>query len=149
MMWRNIYRRPAYPRRIMWRNMRDLMNEMDFMLGGTRGPVYVKYPPVNAWNNDEGMIVTAEIPGVDPEELNISVVEETLTLSGARKSEDLPENAQYHRRERGSGQFNRTIQLPYKVDVDNVSANFDNGVLRIELPRLPEEKPRKITVKMA
>lgn len=144
MMWRSGYRRPMWSRRRLWRDMRDLQNDMDFLLGGTLGPMRVSFPPINAWQNDDGIVLTAELPGIDSEDLNISVEGETLTLSGNRQVDEMPEDVEFHRRERSHGEFSRTIQLPFKVDVDSVSAEFTNGVLRVELPRLPEEKPRKI-----
>jgi HSP20 family protein len=127
--------------------MRDLQNEMEFLLGGTRGPIRKEYPMINAWVNEDGLIVSAELSGVDPEEIDISVVGDTLTLNGTRNGEDLPDGAEYYRRERGHGEFTRSLNLPFKVDVDGVEASFVNGILKLELPRLPEEKPKKILLK--
>ena len=146
MMWKNVYRRPAWPRSMLWRDLQDFQGNMEFLLGGTRGPVQSRFPMINGWINDEGLIVTAEIPGVEPDEIDISIKDESLTLSGSRSDEELPESSEYIRRERSSGKFSRTIELPFRVDVDVVKAQFQNGLLRIELPRLPEEKPRKIKV---
>jgi HSP20 family protein len=122
---------------------------MEFLLGGTRGPIRVKYPALNAWVNDEGLMVTAEVPGVNPEDIEITILDDTLTLSGSRNTDELPDGAEFKRRERGSGEFSRSIELPFRVDGDAVEAHFNNGVLQITLPRVPEEKPRKITVKSA
>jgi len=147
MIYRNEYRRVMRPRRVMWRGVRDLQNEMEFLLGGTRGPIRKEYPMINAWVNEDGLIVSAELSGVDPEEIDISVVGDTLSLSGTRNGEDLPDGAEYYRRERGHGEFTRSLNLPFKVDVDGVEASFVNGILKLELPRLPEEKPKKILLK--
>ena len=147
MIYRNDFRRVMRPRLVMWRGMRDLQNEMEFLLGGTRGPIRKQYPMINAWVSEDGLIVAAELPGVDPDEIDISVVGDTLTLSGTRNGEDLPDGAEYYRRERGDGEFTRSLNLPFMVDVDAVEASFVNGVLKLELPRLPEEKPKKITLK--
>ena len=147
MIYRNDYRRVMRPRRAMWRGMRELQSEMEFLLGGTRGPIRKQYPMINAWVSEDGLIVSAELPGVDPDEIEISVVGDTLSLSGTRNGEDLPDGSEYYRRERGHGEFTRSLDLPFKVDVDAVEANFVNGVLKLELPRLPEEKPKKITLK--
>ena len=92
------------------------------------------------------VVVTAEVPGVNPEDIDISIEGETLTISGSRSEEALPEGAEYRRRERSYGEFTRSIELPFRIDAGSVEANFTNGVLNINLPRLPEEKPRKITV---
>jgi HSP20 family protein len=107
------------------------------------------YPALNIWSSEEGLVVNAEVPGIDVEDIDISVVGETLTLSGARKSEDLEEGARYHRQERGYGKFNRSVELPFPVDIDKVEATFKNGVLHISLPRSEADKPKKIVVKSA
>jgi HSP20 family protein len=107
------------------------------------------YPALNIWSSEEGLVVNAEVPGIDVEDIEISVVGETLTLNGARKSEDLEEGARYHRQERGYGKFNRSVELPFPVDIDKVEATFKNGVLQISLPRSEADKPKKIVVKSA
>jgi HSP20 family protein len=107
------------------------------------------YPALNVWTNEEGLNVTAEVPGVSPEEIEISVVGDTLTLSGTRKPEVLDENVRYHRQERGYGDFTRSLQLPFAVDINKVEATFRNGVLMVAMPRAEEDMPRKITVKSA
>ncbi len=146
-MWRNMYRRTALPRKMMWRGMPNMQDEMDFLLGGTRGPNRNSFPAINSWLNDEGIFITAEVPGVAPESIDILIEGETLTLNGTRNDEELPDGVKFHRRERGRGDFNRTFELPFRVDVDSVEATFTNGLLRLLLPRVPEEKPRKIEVK--
>lgn len=146
MMWKDIYRvsrRPASTRRHgMWR----LNRQMDHLLGGTRGPIRNEYPLLQAWSGDEGLIIMASIPGVDENELEIMVDGRTLTLAGSRPAEDLPQEARLYRQERTSGQFSRSVELPYEVDVDAVRASYKDGMLAIELPRLPEDQPRKIAV---
>ena len=146
MMWRTVYERPTWSTRSLWRDMNRMQRNMDHLLGGTRGPIQAKFPALNAWVNDEGIVVTAEIPGVDPDNLNITVEGEILILSGSRNEDELPEGAQFRRRERGYGDFSRKIELPFEVDTEAVEAHFRNGVLEIVLPRIPEEKPKKITV---
>ncbi len=105
------------------------------------------YPALNVWSNEDGLLVTAEVPGVSPQDIEVSVIGETLTLSGARKPDELKEGARYHRQERGYGKFSRTLQLPFPVSVEKIEANFKSGVLSIRLPRAEEDKPRKIAVK--
>jgi HSP20 family protein len=148
-------RRPFgfYGYRSPWQDMQRLHQEVDrlfsdsfTMAGGRTAP---SYPAINVWTNKDGAVVTAELPGVDADDLDISVVNDTLTLSGERKAEGLEEGNQYHRRERGYGKFNRTFQLPFKVEADNIDALFENGVLHLSLPRAEADKPRKITVKSA
>jgi HSP20 family protein len=105
------------------------------------------FPALNVWAAEESARVTAEIPGVSKDDLEINVTGDTLTLSGVRSQDDLPEGARYHRQERRFGEFSRSIQLPYTVDVNKVKAVFKNGVLSVDLPRVEAEKPKKIAVK--
>ena len=69
-------------------DMRRLQQDMDFLFGGTRGPIQGNYPRLNAWINDEGLVITAEIAGVDPDDIQLSIENETLTLSGSRKADE-------------------------------------------------------------
>jgi HSP20 family protein len=110
-------------------------------------PSKVEFPAVNVWLAENSALVTTEIPGVDPQAIDISVVGKSLTLRGSRHPEELREGESYHRRERWYGQFTKTIDLPFNVQADKVAARFSRGVLSIELPRAEAEKPRKITVK--
>jgi HSP20 family protein len=128
--------------RRMRRQMDSLMNRM-----GTGLAVAPSYPAMNVWINEDGAIVTAELPGFDPEALDISVVNDTLTLSGDRCAEETGEGTTYHRRERRCGKFSRSFQLPFLVEGTDVEASFEQGVLKIELPRAEADKPKKITVK--
>lgn len=106
------------------------------------------FPAVNIWTSEEdGVIVMAELPGVDPDDLNISVTGDALTISGTRMPVDGPTKDQYHRREQSYGDFSRVVQLPYSVNNDAVEATVNKGVLRIYLPRAEAEKPKQISVK--
>jgi HSP20 family protein len=135
-----------------WREMEKLRRDMDRLFESpsfrlSRGRAS-RFPAVNVWTNEsEGVIVSAELPGVSPEAIDITVTADTLTISGSRAPEDLPEGAQYHRRERYCDEFSRSVQLPYTVDTDQVEAAVENGVLKITLPRAEAEKPRQISVK--
>ena len=145
-----MYRRYRVPR--VWREVDQLQNEMNRLFNSyypTRRRVAPSYPAVNVWTNDDGLVLTAEVPGVNPDDIEISVVGQTLTLNGERKRDEVDENVRYHRRERGYGKISRSIELPFLVDVDSVSATFKNGVLHISLPRAEADKPKKIAVKSA
>jgi len=134
-----------------WRDFERLQQEMNRVFADSVsgfGPrVAPDYPAVNVWANDEGVILTAELPGLTAESIDISVVGETLTLGGEREPETLGENDRYHRRERGFGKFKRTVHLPFSVDSAKVEALFDKGILQISLPRAEADKPKKISVK--
>ena len=105
------------------------------------------YPAVNLTEEGNNLYVRAELPGVNPESLDISVVEGKLMISGERKIEAEDEKTGYHRREREAGFFRRTIVLPLRVDSGKVSASIRNGILTVTLPKLEEAIPRKIAVK--
>ncbi|MEM5773543.1 MAG: Hsp20/alpha crystallin family protein [Anaerolineaceae bacterium] len=134
----------------VWQEMDRLQREMNRMFRSTNGVQLhpaPSFPAMNIWANEDGQVITAEIPGVDLEDLDISVTGEILTLSGNRKAEQIGDSTTFHRRERGYGRFKRSIQLPYPVQGDNIEASFKNGVLTIVLPRAEQDKPRKIVVK--
>jgi len=105
------------------------------------------YPAINLTEEGNSFLVRAELPGVNPESLDISVVEGKLVIRGERKIEVEDQKTSYHRREREAGFFRRTIALPMKVDSGKVSASLKNGVLTITLPKSEDAMPRKITVK--
>ena len=125
-------------------------NEMDKVFRDVSPSAFHKpttFPAINIWSDDESAIITAEIPGVEKDNLELNVTSDTLSISGTREPDDVPDGARYHRHERNSGKFSRNIQLPYTVDVDKVKADFALGVLNVLLPRVESEKPKKITVK--
>jgi len=143
-----MYRRYRTPS--LWREMDRLQQDMNRLFGDPRQNRMRKapsFPAINIWAADDSAMITAEIPGVNKDDLEINVTGDTLTLSGVRKRDELPDGTHYHRQERTFGEFNRSIQLPYTVDVNKVKATFKNGVLTVELPRVEAEKPKKITVK--
>jgi HSP20 family protein len=106
-----------------------------------------EFPSVNLWVADEGGIITTELPGVESKDIDISLVGKTLTIKGLRKEEDLGEDDTYLKKERWYGNFKKTVELPFNVESDKVSASFSNGILTIELPRAEAEKPKKIEIK--
>lgn len=147
-----MFRRPfgnSYSYTSPWQEMERMRREMNrlFSSTGTRR-VAPSFPAMNVWTNQEGAVVTAELPGLSPEDIDISVVGDTLTIRGSRQAEEV-ENVQYHRRERNYGKFSRTFQLPFQVEAGKVDASFEKGVLYISLPRAEADKPRKIEVKAA
>lgn len=135
--------------RSIWQEMARMQRELDRMSDGfvqRRAPTF---PALNVWSNADGVLVTAEIPGIEPDAIDISIVGKSLTLKGSRQPDDLGENVTTHRQERGCGEFNRTLTLPYNIEQEQIQATFKNGVLTIALPRKEEEKPKKITVQPA
>lgn len=107
------------------------------------------YPAVNIWQGSEAVAVTAELPGVAPADIDISVKDTVLTIAGQRKAPETGDDAVWHRRERTFGTFSRAVRLPFRVDPDKVEARMDNGVLRVVAYRRAEDMPRRIDVKTA
>lgn len=128
-----------------------LMQSMlgDFERGMLTRAVRPAFPGVNVWQGDEAVAITAELPGIDPADIDISVKDNVLTLSGERRAPEVPENARWHRNERGYGKFSRAVRLPFAASDDRVEARLANGVLRIVVGRPEEDKPKKIQIKAA
>lgn len=104
------------------------------------------FPPVNVLQDAEGnYVVRFEVPGVAPENINIESQGRTLTLSGKREF-PADTNASYHRRERGTGQFSRSLQFPTDMALDQAQASYKQGMLTIRIPKRAEAKPRQIAI---
>jgi len=127
--------------------MQRLQREMNELFSGFSHVSGKDYPAVNAWVSENEVLVTAELPGIDPGKLDISVAGDTLTLRGVREPESIREGDVYHRQERSFGEFSRTLQLPFQVESEKVVAKYDKGVLQAKLPRAEADKPRKISIK--
>jgi HSP20 family protein len=125
--------------------MRRMQQEMNQRLGGMTTRATQEFPPINLWVGEDGVAVTAELPGVAPDNVDLTVRENTLTLKGQLGTEE--EISGWHRRERSYGSFSRTIQLPFRVDPEQVQARFANGVLEVELHRPESDRPRKIQIR--
>jgi HSP20 family protein len=128
--------------------LETLQSDIDraFGAGRWRGRRERTYPLLNVWSSDAGVLVDAELPGADPQDVDISVVGDTLTVEGKVNVTDPPEAEAYLRRERPYGTFVRTLKLPFRADTAKVKASYKNGLLRISVPRSEEEKPRKIAI---
>lgn len=103
------------------------------------------FPTINVYDHDDETVVVAEIPGVDPDALEVTVVNDTVTLKGNRPN-GAEEDQKVHRRERGTGAFSRTLTLPDAVNPDTVQARYENGILRVTLEKAAEAKAKKIAV---
>lgn len=104
-------------------------------------------PAVDMYQTDDDVVVKTAIPGIKPEDVQISVTGDTLTIKGeVKESNDSKEKA-YHIREQRWGSFERTLTLPTDVKADKAQADFENGILTVTLPKAEEVKPKTITVK--
>ena len=127
---------------------RDLQREMSRLFeGGLPAARTAHFPLVNLLSDSNEAIVTAEIPGVDPADLEISLTKGQLTIRGSVKdSAPEGEDVVCHRKERSAGPFARTFALPFEVEEDKISAKDEKGVLAVTLPRAEKSKPRNIPV---
>lgn len=140
----------------MFRNINSMMEEMEKMqremnrfrrhLSSPGFRMAAGYPAMNTWMDGDTVLLTAELPGIERSELDISIEGDMLTIKGERKPIELPEGARYHRQERGCGKFTRVVQLPYQIDPKKVEAKMHDGVLELKLERAEADKPRKIQV---
>jgi HSP20 family protein len=138
-----------FPLSSNWDEMDRLKREMNRLFDGldpTRRPLG-GYPALNLWVGEEDQVVTAELPGVRLDDLEIHVLGSSLSISGERSADDLPEDAETHRQERMFRRFSRSIELPYPVEAGKVEATLEKGLLTIRLPRAEADKPKKIKVK--
>jgi HSP20 family protein len=106
------------------------------------------FPPVNVFADKDGYSVKLEVPGVAPEDVTIEAHGRTLTVSGKRENAQ-PAEGSFHRRERGTGEFSRSLQLPPDVDASRAEATCKHGILTVRVPKKEEAKPRHITIKAA
>lgn len=131
------------------REQMDRMSRMFDELLGTEemGTLAMWSPPLDIAETDDKVIVTADLPGIKPDNLDISVSENMLTMRGEKEEEREEEGRYSHFRERRYGSFSRSIELPSDVDSERVNATYRNGVLKIEMQKLPERARKKISVK--
>jgi len=105
-----------------------------------------QFPPVNLYDAGDRYVLTAAVPGMGPEEIDLSITGETLTLRGERKRPEGVSEESYRRQERPAGRWTRTVTLPDRVEGAQVAASFANGVLTVTLPKSEGARPRQITV---
>ena len=130
-------------------DMRRMQDEMNRLFAGVRTPAARDFPPVNLWVGENSVAVTAELPGVGSDDIDVTVRDDTFTLQGKVEPKVDEEKVSWQRRERTYGTFSRTVQLPFRVDPDRVQARFNNGVLEIELQRPEADRPKKIQIRAA
>ena len=134
-----------------WRDLDQMLTgSFGDLLSGPRRTLRMRQQttlPVNFWRSDDSLVLQAEIPGLDIEQMDLTVTGERLTLKGQR-TVDMPEEGEtYQRRERPTQGFSRTFALPYEVDPNKTEATYENGVLTISLHRPDHLKPQKIQIK--
>lgn len=143
---------------IKWRPMKDMMNTRHFMnrffddffyptrnLGGNQ-ELWNWNPVVDIYEDDDNIVVTAELPGVSKDGISVDVKDRVLTLKGERSADNEIKRDKFHRRERSYGRFERAFTLPADVKTEDIKAEYNDGVLKISVPKPEERKPRQITI---
>lgn len=135
-----------------WNSLDQLRHEMNHLLENVTGGLVPgsflggrAFPALNLWEDGECLYVEAEVPGMSMDDLDVHITGNDLTIKGERKGM-AGENLTYHRQERGTGAFSRSINLPLEVNPDKVEAVLKDGVLTITLPKSAAARSRKITV---
>jgi HSP20 family protein len=103
--------------------------------------------PLDAYETEDELVVKASLPGVKPEDVDVSIMGDTLSIKGELKAEEETKEPSYHRQERRYGSFHRVLTLPSQVEADKAEAVFENGVLTLTMPKAEAAKPKTITVK--
>jgi HSP20 family protein len=134
-----------------WSNLRDELNsffDMPFWSGfGRTGQLFTGWSPaLDLYESGDHLVAAVELPGMRKEDIDISLHDGTLTISGERKSESNKNGETAQRTERYVGTFRRSIALPTRVDAGKVSATYQDGILRVTLPKAEEAKPKQIHV---
>ena len=145
---------------VRWEPFRDVLSTQDRlnrlfnqtlsqMFGEEDGKLGTWAPAVDVFETDQNLVVKAELPGIDPKEVEIRVENNTLFLKGQRKFESEVKEENYHRIERSYGSFTRTFALPGSIDAEKVSADYKSGVLTLTLPKREEAKPKTIKINVS
>ena len=145
---------------VRWEPFRDLMaTQRDFdrlfreafspALGEGEVSTRTWAPPVDIYENGDSLVLKAEVPGINPDDVEIRLEDNHLYLKGERKFEKEVKEQNYHRVERSYGTFTRTFTLPNTIDSDKVSANYKDGVLTLTMPKKEEAKPKTIKINVS
>jgi HSP20 family protein len=133
---------------IKWAPMLDPFNEMDRMLDGFSGSMSNFAPAVNVWQDENNVYVETPLPGIDPENVNISIENDVLTIEGSGEKKSEVDEKDYYRKEVRFGSFHRAIALPSSVRSDEAKAEYSSGVLKITVPKEERAKPKKVKVEI-
>ena len=130
-------------------SLREAMNQLleeSFVAptASRQGPGFV--PALDLSESEDGYMVEVAVPGMKPEDLQITVENNVLTIKGEVRHESEEQKRNYHRVERRYGAFQRTVALPSTVKADAINASLDSGILRLDIPKAEEVKPRRISV---
>jgi len=137
-----------------WNDVWNMNNRFNRIFGSTFAPARILKedrdsvwrPAVDIYEEENGVALKAELPGIDKKDISINVKDGVLTLSGERTVENETEERNYYRRERTYGKFQRLFTLPEGVSAEEITADFKDGVLKVHIPKAAVEEPKKITI---
>lgn len=134
-----------------WQSVLNLENDLESVFGAIPSQVFAprasRLPMMNLAEGENESVLSVELPGVNKEDVKISLEGGLLTLTGERKAPGIPEGARWLRSEIVNGKFVRTLELPHPVDPKAVTAELKNGILSVILPKAEEARPREITIR--
>jgi HSP20 family protein len=129
------------------RELQQLQQRMNRLFEGGESGAQLWAPVVDVTENENEIVLEAELPGMKKDEIDIQLNGDTLTLRGERQIEQSQKDEQYHRVERQYGAWQRSFQIEIPIDAQKVSADYESGVLTVRLPKAEEIKPRQIEIK--
>jgi len=131
----------------VWREMERLRREMDGLLGDYgRAAPSAAYPLINVYENNDNVVVTAELPGATRDTVSITFADGILTISGKQDKPVSVRNMTPLRIERAEGDFEKTVRIATKIDQNGIAATFSDGILTVTMPKVEEAKPKTITI---
>lgn len=142
-----MFTRFGYRNPTLFDELFQMQREMDrFWRGNKTASRCGVFPPLNIYDDGESLLVRAEIPGIDPKEIEIEANANSLSIKGERKPKETENQGSAHRREREFGTFHRTVDLPQDIDPDKVKASYKLGILEIVLPKAAASLPKKVEI---
>lgn len=137
-------------------NLMDIHRDMDEMFDAFFSPfgtpkareVTGWYPSMDVFEDEENFTLTAELPGLCEKDIHITMESNTLSIEGERKEEKETKSGQFHKLERKFGSFCRSFQLPTNIKEDKISAHYEDGILKVDIPKLKKSKPKHIEIKV-
>ena len=144
-----IIRRDPFREMMTLRSAMDRLFDTAFLGEAGEGPAFVDTLPLDVTESEDEYVVKASIPGIQPEDMEITYSGKTLTIKGEYKAEEEKDDVHYHLRERRYGAFARSLTLPAAVRSEAIEAKYESGVLSLKLPKSEEVKPKKIAVHSA
>lgn len=133
-----------------FRTLAQVENRMDDLFGNLAkfNPALTWSPSIEVSQDDKGITVRAELPGIDPKDISLTIEDHHMSLKGEKKSEKKDKDENDHWTERFYGTFSRTFHLPENIEKEKIKARLKNGILEVTLPKRAEAKPKKIPVQM-